>query len=154
MKLIFMEQDDDYNDWDLNTYDYETYYYTVIYFTYYKDKYNFETPLIELDESVDDNIPMDDDTDPIKYIEKQEVKINEEVINGAFPGLWVHTITIPIESNYEQVDVDRWFGSSKVDVDNISYESTELPMPDNYDEDDYDVEYLADYAENYWRNNI
>ena len=148
-----MEQED-YDDWNLTSYDYETYYYTVSYFTYYKDKYNFETPLIELDESVDDNIPMDDDTDPIKYIEKQEVKINEEVINGSFPGLWVHTITIPIESNYEQVDVDRWFGSSKLDVDNISYESTELPMPDDYDEDDYDVEYLADYAENYWRNTI
>lgn len=152
MKLIFTERNY-YNDEEDNFYNYETYYYTVIYFTYYKDKFNYETPLFEIDEYYNKYIPMDDDTDPIKYVEKQEIKINEEVYKGEFSGLWMHTITVPIESNYKQVEVDRWYGESTIDTEGIDYESVEIPLPEEYDEDDYDMLYLSDYAEDYWRHN-
>lgn len=154
MKLYIDESDydDNYYDYDYDYEDYndtETYYYEVDYFTYYGDEYNMYCPLSEIDKSDEDIIPMDDDTDPLLYVTKMESDINADVQNGKYKGLYVHHIVIPIVSNYEQVDVDRWVGSSYVDANDVDYDSDMIPMPDDYNPDEYTETDLAEYAENY-----
>lgn len=149
MKLYLSEYSRD--DWD-NADEYttrfndETYYYEVDYVTYYKDEYNYEAPLTEIDLSYDnEDIYIDDDCDPLERVEQEEATINEDVKNGNYPGLWVHHIKIEIDSDYRQVDVDRWVGSSK--IVHVEYDSDELNMPDDWDEKENTITDLAEYAE-------
>lgn len=153
MKLYIDESEYDDLDYDYDDYydDETAYYYNVEYYTYYKDEFNMYCPLAEVDKSEDEIIPMDDETDPLLYVTKIESDINNEVQSGEYKGLYVHYITVPIYSNYKQIDVDRWVGSSSIDSEEVYYESEEIPMPEDYNEDDYTELDLAEYAEDYVR---
>lgn len=146
MKLYFTEQDWDSDDEYTSNFNSNTYYYEVDYVTYYKNEYDYESPLIEIDKSYDNtDIYIDDDCDPLAKVEQEESVINEDVKEGKYPGLYVHHIKIEIDSDYQQVDVDRWIGSSTV-VD-VECNSNELDMPDDWDEDEYTMTDLAEYVE-------
>lgn len=144
MKLYFTEDDWD-DDYNIN-FDGRTYYYEVDYVTYYKDEYNYEAPLTEIDLSYDnDNLYIDDDCDPLEKIEQEESVITESVKSGDYPGLWVHQIKVEIDSDYRQVDVDRWVGSSR--IVHVECDSKELDMPEDWDDDENTMTDLAEYAE-------
>ena len=57
----------------------------------------------------------------------------------------LYHIKIEIDSDYRQVDVDRWVGSSR--IVHVEYDSDELDMPDDWNEDENTLTDLAEYAE-------
>ena len=142
----------EYTDYENDDFDYydsgdkETYYYTVYYVTYFKDNSNFLSPIEEYEETDTNTLPIDDetDTDLYKSLSKIERRIDSEVAKGEYNGLWLHRIDIPIYSDYKQVDVDRWVGSS--DIGEADIDSVEVELPKDWSEDDDDFSYLADYA--------
>lgn len=146
MKLYFTEDDWNEDDEYESRFDGDKYYYEVDYVTYYKDVYNYEAPLTEIDLSYDnDNLYIDDDCDPLEKVEQEESVIAEAVKDGDYPGLWVHHIKIEIDSDYQQVDVDRWTGSSR--IVHVECNSKELNMPEDWDEQENTLTDLAEYAE-------
>ena len=140
------EYDDDYDyDFDYDS-DKEAFYNTVFYVTYYANESNYLSPISETFEVEMDTLPIDEQTDSKLYkaITKEEHKIDSEVAKGEYKGLWLHKINIVIESDYDQVDVDRWDGSSE--IAELDVESIQLDLPDDWSEDDEDFDYLSDYA--------
>lgn len=146
--LRITEEYDDYDDYDLSYYDSdeETYYYEQDYYTYYKNSTELETPLWESEPTDTSEIPMDDDTDPEMQAEILKRDIDAAVMSGEYPGLWVHHIRVAVVSNYQQADVDRWTGNSHVDETESEYESEKLDLPDDWDDENPDYEYLSDYV--------
>lgn len=142
--MLIREYNDDF---DYNE-DKETYYYTIYYVTYYVNDNNFLSPVEEYEDDEVITIPMDDDTnnDLYELISKTERKIDSEVAKGKYVGLWVHRIDIPIYSNYKQIDVDDWVGSST--IGDVDIESNEIELPSDWSDEDDDFAYLADYALN------
>lgn len=149
IKLLREWDDDDYD------YDYGESYeregesdtYTMNYYTYYKNSREMEVPLWETElESTAGGVNFDDDADPEMFAEKLKKKIEASVMAGEYPGLWVHRITIKVFSNIHQTDVDSWRGESWIDEYDSGYDSEELEMPEDWDDDNPDYEYLSDYV--------
>jgi len=138
------EDEFDY-DYDIDS-DKESYYNTVYYVTYYANKDNFLSPVSEEFKTDMSTIPMTEYTDDDVYNEltKIERKIDDEVASGKYDGLWVHKIELIIDSNYNQIDVDDWSGSSN--LNSIEVDSIQVDMPDDWSEEDDDFGYLSDYA--------
>ena len=138
---------DDFDDFGYES-DKETYYYTVYYVTYYVNDSNYLSPVEEHEDVDIYSLPIDDDTDDVIYktLSRVERRIDSEVAKGEYSGLWLHRIDIPIYSDYKQVDVDRWAGSSKVGEAEV--DSVEIELPKDWEEDSDDFLYLADYALN------
>jgi hypothetical protein len=143
--LRINEYDEDEFDYDYDL-DKESFYNTIFYITYYKDKNNFLSPVDEQFETDMSNIPVDDDTDDelFKELIKIEHKIDDDVASGKYEGLWVHKISIVINSNYKQIDVDDWSGDSS--LESIDVDSVQVDMPNDWTDDDDDFGYLSDYA--------
>jgi hypothetical protein len=144
--MLTINEYDEYDDYDYYESDKETYYYTVYYITYYKDETNFLSPIREYIDNKMNSLPIDDDTDDdiYKALSKEEHKIDSAVAKGEYEGLWIHRIDIAIYSNYKQIDVDDWSGSSE--IGDIEVDSTEITIPKDWTDEDDDFSYLADYA--------
>ena len=142
---------EDYNDDDYG-FDYDTdmerYYYTVYYVTYYKDPNEYVSPIEEYEEVMLHELPTDEsiDDDVLDILEKREHKLDDAVSKGEYEGLWLHKIEIPIESNFKRSDVDRYEGESKIIEKDITVDSTEIDIPDDWTEGDTDYVYLSDTA--------
>ena len=152
--MLKITEYDDFDDFDY--YDKgnkETYYYTVYYVTYYVSDSDFLSPIEEYQETEISTLPLDDETDTNLYkaLSKIERHIDSDVAKGDYKGLWLHRIDIPVYSNYKQVDVDRWTGSS--DIGEADVDSIEIELPKDWSEEDDDFSYLADHALSQ-RNNL
>ena len=144
--MLTINEYNEFDDYDFYETDKETYYYTVYYITYYVNESNFLSPVQEYIEMDLTELPVDDDTDNdiYKTLSATERKLDAEVAKGNYNGLWIHRIDIPIYSDYEQSDVDRWSGSSE--IGDIEIDSKEVDLPEDWNDDSDDFSYLADYA--------
>ena len=138
------EYDDDF-DYDSEM---ETYYYKVYYVTYYMNDDTYLSPVEEQEDISLSDIPVDDNIDDELYrvLTTIEQKIDDAVAKGNYQGLWLHEICIPIESDYKQVDVDDYQGTSNILKNNINVDSIEVDLPEDWTSEDDDFTYLADIA--------
>lgn len=150
MRILREYDSDEYYeaDWDVADADTEIYHYEVDYFTYYRDSSEMMLPVYETDVTELSDIPSFG-ADADMTAERIKKDIDAAVKNGDFPGFWVHHISVEVVSNEKQRDVDYWTGSTYVDEDASDYDSEELDLPDDWDANYPDYEYLSDIAYNY-----
>lgn len=149
--MLFMNTYDDYDFDDCIEYEGETYIYKLLYFTYYDENTKKLIELCEYTDSdeifsyVDSNIETD--------VEQCVKQIKDDIQNGYFTGLCVHTITIEIISSYKQIDVDDWDGKSFINSHDTETEEIELSNDELNniitDSNEIDVDYLTQICQNY-----
>ena len=153
MLRILKEYDDDYEREYEREYDYdydyrgdaESYRYEEAYCTYYKDSNEMRVP-------IENVVLTNTNTTEVDYsvadmaVENVKRDIDADVRKGNYPGLWVHYISLDVLSDEKQRDVDYWSGSTYADEDSIDVNSVEIPLPEDWEEDDTDYAYLAEYV--------
>lgn len=149
--MLFMNTYDDYDFDEFIEYEGETYIYKLLYFTYYDEN---TKKFIELYEYTDsDEIFSYTDSNIENDIEKCVKQIKDDIQNGCFTGLCVHTITIEIISSYKQIDVDDWDGKSFINSHDTETEEIELNDDELSnmitDSNEIDVDYLTQICQNY-----
>ena len=146
---ILHEYDEfDYSDYDDYSSDSEFFSYEIDYFTYYRDSNEMKIPVYEKELTSLDNLPSGwDEADMAAENIKRD--IDAAVESGEYPGFYVHHICVELVSDSRRIDVDRYRGSTYVDEDASYFESDELPLPEDWDEDMPDYMELADVAYNY-----
>lgn len=142
---------DDYDFDDCIECEGETYIYKLLYFTYYDENTKKFIELYEYTDSdeifsyVDSNIETD--------VEQCVKQIKDDIQNGCFTGLCVHTITIEIISSYKRIDVDDWDGKSFINSHDTETEEIELNDDELSnmitDSNEIDVDYLTQICQNY-----
>lgn len=121
-------------------------YYKLNYYTYYQNSHEMEIPVYE--EVLEDinNISGEDVMKLDMCVERIRRDIDSAVIDGRYPGFWVHRITIKANVEYEHK-------KDKKDILHINnmdstYKSKKLTLPKNWDEKNPDYYMLGNYVIN------